>query len=215
MTAGVLAVLPSLNRANDDGWSSLTAGPDGGDLIEAHLQGDQTAFGRLDRLYRNRLISFINRMVRDRDRAEELVQETFLRVHRHGQRFDPTRKFSTWIYTIAGNLARNDLRRRRRSPVVALDAVNPDGQATNWVEFAEDPAPRPDDAQVSRSMMELIHKTVDRLSPIHRRVFVLREIEGKTYEEIAEAVGCDLGTVKSRLNRARRAFARRIAPFLD
>jgi RNA polymerase sigma-70 factor (ECF subfamily) len=93
--------------------------------------------------------------------------------------------------------------------------VSPDGQATNWVEFAEDPAPRPDDAQVSRSMMELIHKTVDRLSPIHRRVFVLREIEGKTYEEIAEAVGSDLGTVKSRLNRARRAFAGRIAPFLD
>ena len=215
MTAGVLTPLSTLALEPREPWTQSPADHDGGELIEAHLNGDQTAFSRLDRLYRTRLLNFINRMVRDRDRAEELVQETFLRVYRHGGRYDRTRRFSTWIYTIAGNLARNDLRRRRRSPIVGFDAVSSSGEATSWTDLAEDPSPRPDDAQVSRSMMELIQKTVMRLSPIHRRVFVLREIEDKTYEEIAEEVGCDLGTVKSRLNRARAAFAEEIGPHLS
>ena len=80
---------------------------------------------------------------------------------------------------------------------------------------ALDPRPRPDDEEVSRSTMELIERMIARLAPIHRQVFVLRELEGRTYEEIALLVNCDLGTVKSRLNRARRAFARLIAPYLD
>ena len=215
MTASVLTPLSTLSLEPDEPWNNAPADQDGGELIQAHLNGDQSAFSRLDRLYRTRLLNFINRMVRDRDRAEELVQETFLRVYRHGNRFDQSRKFSTWIYTIAGNLARNDLRRRRRSPIVGFDAVSPTGEVANWTDLAEDPSPLPDEAQISRSMMELIQKTVMRLSPIHRRVFVLREIEDRTYEEIAEEVGCDLGTVKSRLNRARRAFASLIAPYLD
>jgi RNA polymerase sigma-70 factor (ECF subfamily) len=215
MTASVLTPLSTMSLEVDEPWKNTSVEEDGGELIQAHLNGDQTAFSRLDRMYRNRLLNFINRMVRDRDRAEELVQETFLRVYRHGERFDQSRRFSTWIYTIAGNLARNDLRRRRRSPIVDFDVVSATGEVADWTDLAEDPAPRPDEAEVSRSMMELIQKTVMRLSPIHRRVFVLREIEDKTYEEIAEEVGCDLGTVKSRLNRARRAFAGLIAPYLD
>lgn len=188
---------------------------DGGSLLSAHLQGDPTAFERLDRLYRPRLLNFITRMVQDRGRAEELVQETFLRVCRHGLRYDPGRKFSTWVYTIAGNLARNDLRRRRRSPLVAMERQTDTGRVVEWHDLVEDPAPRPDDATVSRSMMELVEKTVARMAPIHREVFVLREFEDLSYEEIAERLGCDLGTVKSRLNRARGAFARLIGPFLD
>lgn len=211
------ALAPYVSTASTglDGWTSTGSDPDGGDLIRAHLTGDESAFTRLDSLYRPRLLNFIDRMVKDRGRAEELVQETFLRVFRHGHRYDPSRKFSTWIYTIAGNLARNDLRRRRRSPIVAAEATTRAGEPADWADMAEDPSPRPDQAQVSRSMMELVQKTVNRLSPIHRQVFILREIEDRTYEEIAELVGCDLGTVKSRLNRARRAFARMIAPYLD
>jgi RNA polymerase sigma-70 factor (ECF subfamily) len=213
MTSAAMPFAPTFGQDTDT-WTS-SPDLDGGDLIQAHLAGDENAFTRLDRLYRPRLLNFISRMVQDRGRAEELVQETFLRVFRHGHRYDPSRKFSTWIYTIAGNLARNDLRRRRRSPVVSTEAINHSGDAADWAELAEDPAPRPDEAVATRSMMELVQKTVRRLSPIHREVFVLREIEDKTYEEIAELVGCDLGTVKSRLNRARRAFAREIAPYLD
>ena len=206
---------PALLATIDDSVTAFTPDLDGGHLIQAHLEGDDRAFTRLDSLYRPRLLNFVQRMVRDRDRAEELVQETFLRVYRHGHRYDPSRKFSTWIYTIAGNLARNDIRRQRRSPVVRIETDDRLSGGVSFVELAEDTAARPDEAVVSRSMMELVERTVARLSPIHRQVFVMRELEDKTYEEIAEAVGCDLGTVKSRLNRARRAFARMIAPYLD
>ena len=195
---------------------TFTAMQDGGELISAHLLGDSTAFARLDALYRPRLIRFVDRMVRDRERAEDLVQETFLRVYRNGSRYDPARKFSTWIYTIAGNLARNDLRRRRRSPFVSWTAYGGDTRyAIDQADTALDPRPRPDEEEVTRSTMELIDRMIARLAPIHRQVFILRELEGRTYEEIAELVSCDLGTVKSRLNRARRAFARLIAPYLD
>ena len=118
---------------------------DGGELISAHLLGDSTAFARLDALYRPRLIRFVDRMVRDRARAEDLVQETFLRVYRNGNRYDPARKFSTWIYTIAGNLARNDLRRRRRSPFVAWAGHGDSRFAIDQTDSALDPRPRPDD----------------------------------------------------------------------
>ncbi len=214
MTAAVAPFLPLSSRVTET-WIDQSPELDGGELIQAYLAGDESAFTRLDRLYRPRLLNFVTRMVQDRGRAEELVQETFLRVFRHGHRYDPSRKFATWIYTIAGNLARNDLRRRRRSPIVTTEAISRTGEVADWADLAEDPAPRPDEAQVSRSMMELVQKTVARLAPIHREVFVLRELEDKTYEEIAELVGCDLGTVKSRLNRARRAFAQMIAPYLD
>ena len=112
---------PALLATIDDSVTAFTPDLDGGHHIQAHLEGDDRAFTRLDSLYRPRLLNFVQRMVRDRDRAEELVQETFLRVYRHGHRYDPSRKFSTWIYTIAGNLARNDIRRQRRSPVVRIE----------------------------------------------------------------------------------------------
>lgn len=214
MTAAVAQFFP-LSSRDTENWTDQSPEVDGGNLVQAYLAGDESAFTRLDRLYRRRLLNFLTRMVQDRGRAEELVQETFLRVYRHGHRYDPSRKFSTWIYTIAGNLARNDLRRRRRSPIVTTEAISRTGEVADWADLAEDPAPRPDEAQASRSMMVLVQKTVAGLSPIHREVFVFRELEDKTYEEIAELVGCDLGTVKSRLNRARRAFAQMIAPYLD
>ena len=94
-------------------------------VIEAHLAGDPRAFGRIVARYQNRLINFVYRMVGDRDRAEELVQDTFLRVHRHLHRFDRERNFSTWIYTIAANLARNELRRRSACPIQVDLALHP------------------------------------------------------------------------------------------
>jgi RNA polymerase sigma-70 factor (ECF subfamily) len=176
-------------------------------VIEAHLAGDPRAFGRIVARYQSRLINFVYRMTGDRDRAEELVQDTFLRVHRHLHRFDRERNFSTWIYTIAANLARNELRRRGASPFIPTDA-------SPWAAGPEQPAPEPED-QASRpdlefdreEVAETVRQTVERLSRDHREVFVLRELEGKSYEEIAEIVNTSLGTVKSRLNRARHQFA--------
>lgn len=191
------------------------ATPDNAQLVAAHLAGDAHAFQELVVRYRGRLLNFVNRMIGDRERAEDLVQEAFVRVYRHLHRFDPTKKFSTWIYTIASNLAKNELRNRSRSPLVYYQSLRPPGEEDQRPLQFEDSRTRPDDMYANRHLREMVDATVATLSPHHREVFVMRELEGRSYEEIAELTHCNLGTVKSRLNRARHAFAERIAPFLD
>jgi RNA polymerase sigma-70 factor, ECF subfamily len=185
------------------------------ELVAAHLAGDTGAFQELVLRYRGRLVGFVARMIGDRERAEDLVQEAFIRVHRHLHRFDPTRKFSTWIYTIASNLARNERRNRSRSPLVygESDRLVAGGEP-RALQFP-DHRSRPDEMYAGRHLREMVDRTVAGLAPHHREVFVLRELEGRSYEEIASLTHCNLGTVKSRLNRARHAFAERIAPLLD
>jgi RNA polymerase sigma-70 factor (ECF subfamily) len=185
-------------------------------LIQAHLAGDSRAFDQIVSRYQVRLLNFVYRMIGDRDRAEDLVQEAFLRVYRHLDRFDQSRKFSTWIYTIASNLAKNELRNRSRSPFVTLEPSRPYGEDEEQrpMDF-EDHASRPDDLYERRNLKALVDQTVAQLASHHREVFVLRELEGKSYEEIAEIMHCNLGTVKSRLNRARQSFAELIQPHLD
>lgn len=182
-------------------------------LIEAHLRGDPRAFDQIVTRYQVRLLNFVYRMIGDRERAEDLVQEAFLRIHRHLGRFDRTRKFSTWAYTIASNLAKNELRNRSRSPLIAFE--QPLTQENERPVEYEDPSTRPDDLYERRHLKALVDDTVAKLSSHHREVFVLRELEGKSYEEIAEIMHCNLGTVKSRLNRARQSFAELIQPHLD
>ncbi len=189
--------------------------PDSAELVAAHLAGDSRAFQELVGRYRSRLLNFVHRMIGDRERAEDLVQEAFVRVYRHLHRFDPTKKFSTWIYTIASNLAKNELRNRSRSPLVYYQSLRPPGEEDQRPLQFEDVSTRPDDMYANRYLREMVDATVATLSPHHREVFVMRELEGRSYEEIAQLTHCHLGTVKSRLNRARHAFAERIAPYLD
>ena len=184
-------------------------------LITRHLAGDERAFGEILKRYRPRLLAFIHRMIGDRERAEDLVQEAFIRIHRHMHRFDSTRKFSTWVYTIASNLAKNELRNRSRNPLVYYESSRVRGDGDQRPLQFEDASTRPDQMYASRHLKELVDATVDRLSPHHREVFVLRELQGRSYEEIAAVTRCNLGTVKSRLNRARAGFAEMIAPYLD
>ncbi len=185
------------------------------DLVGAALDGQSRAFEEITRRYQHRLINFVNRSIGDFERAEDIVQETFLRVYRHLARFDRSKKFSTWIYTIAGNLAKNELRNRSRNPVFLFQSLvskwKEEDRPLEW----EDPRNRPDDLYRKRFLVRRVEDAVAQLSPDHRVVFVLREFEGKSYEEIAGIVGCNLGTVKSRLNRARNNFARIVAPMVD
>lgn len=184
-------------------------------LVARYLAGDPQAFAGIVRSYQPRLLSFVLRMIGDRERAEDLVQEAFIRVHRHLHRFDPSRKFSTWIYTIASNLAKNELRNRSRSPLVYYQSNRTRHEEdTRPLQF-EDSHTRPDDMFANRHLKELVDHTVARLTLHHREVFILRELQGKSYEEIAELTHSNLGTVKSRLNRARASFAEMIAPYLD
>ncbi len=184
-------------------------------LVQAFIEGDERAFSELVSRYDKRLIHFVFRTVGDRQRAEDLVQETFVRVYRHAERFDQTKKFSTWIYTIASNLAKNELRNRSRNPLVLFQTLKSNWDADHRPLEWEDPKNKPDDLYRKRHVKEKVEEAAAQLPEHHRVVFVLRELEGKTYEEIAEITGCNLGTVKSRLNRARNNFAQIIAPMVS
>jgi RNA polymerase sigma-70 factor, ECF subfamily len=184
-------------------------------LVTAHLDGRPGAFQELFTRYRDRLVHFITRKTGDSDRAQDLVQEAFIRVTRHLHRFDTSKKFSTWVYTIASNLSKNELRNRSRSPLVLFQKLT-----SNWdddhrpLQF-EDISMRPDDLYRKRYLRQIVEETVQELPEHHQLVFRLRELEGKSYEEIAEITGVNLGTVKSRLHRARNSFAARIESFLN
>lgn len=188
---------------------------DDGQVVMRHLDGDAQAFGTLVDRYQTRLLNFVNRTIGDRERAEDLVQEVFIRVFRHLHRFDQTKKFSTWIYTIASNLAKNELRNRSRNPLVLFQTIKKNWEADHRPLQFEDTKARPDDLYRKRYLKSAVDDCVAKLPEHHREVFVLREIDGRSYQEIAEITGCNLGTVKSRLNRARNSFAELISPLLE
>src|SRR5213595_2985553 len=125
---------------------------DDGQIVMRHLTGESQAFGTLVDRYQTRLLNFVYRTVGDRERAEDLVQEVFIRVYRHLHRFDPQKKFSTWIYTIASNLAKNELRNRSRNPLVLFQAMRKPGQDEDRPLQFEDSASRPDDLYRKRHL---------------------------------------------------------------
>jgi RNA polymerase sigma-70 factor, ECF subfamily len=185
------------------------------ELVERYLAGESRRFQELVERYQDRMVNFIQRSIGDRDRAQDLAQEVFIRVYRHLKRFDPEKKFSTWIYTIASNLAKNELRNRSRNPLVLFQTLTSSWDDDHRPLQFEDSSMRPDDLYRKRRLQELVEQAAAELPEHHRAVFVLREIEGKSYEEIAEITDTQLGTVKSRLNRARNRFAQIIEPWLE
>ncbi|MGK2934710.1 MAG: sigma-70 family RNA polymerase sigma factor [Gemmatimonadaceae bacterium] len=203
ITTPAISVREQLKLADDSG------------VVTAFLGGEERAFEELVVRYQTRLLNFIYRTVGDRERAEDLVQEVFIRVYRHLHRFDRSKKFSTWAYTIASNLAKNELRNRSRNPLVLFQTVKKNWQDEDRPLEFEDSSTRPDDMYRKRHLRQVVEESVAKLPEHHRDVFILRELEGKSYEEIAEITGCNLGTVKSRLNRARNSFAEIVAPELE
>src|SRR5438874_12096720 len=135
-------------------------------VVGVFLGGEERAFQELVERYQTRLLNFIYRTIGDREKAEDLVQEVFIRVYRHIHRFDRTKKFSTWVYTIASNLAKNELRNRSRNPLVLFQTIR-----SNWddedrpLQF-EDPSARPDDMFHKRHLREVVEETVAKL-PAH------------------------------------------------
>src|SRR5215208_6655762 len=184
-------------------------------VVSAFLGGEERAFQELVERYQTRLLNFIYRTIGDREKAEDLVQEVFIRVYRHLHRFDRSKKFSTWVYTIASNLAKNELRNRSRNPLVLMQTVQKNWQEDDRPLQFEDVTSRPDDMYRKRHLREIVEESVAKLPEHHRNVFILRELEGKSYEEIAEITDCNLGTVKSRLNRARNSIAEIVAPYME
>lgn len=176
-------------------------------LIELCQQGRTEFFGDLVSRYQARIYNLAYRMLHSREEAEDITQETFLNVYRALATFKGER-FSPWVYKIASNLCLDHLRRRRPN-TVSLDApVGPDGDLRREV---ADEALLPEDSLLAGDLGFDVQRAIDALPPKYRTVVVLRHIEDLTYEEIAEVLGLPLGTVKTRLFRARETLRLRLA----
>ncbi|WP_028104089.1 sigma-70 family RNA polymerase sigma factor [Pseudoduganella violaceinigra] len=175
------------------------------ELVERARAGERAAFDQLVGRYQRRLLRLVLRLLRDQAEAEDVVQETFLRAYRALPRFRGEAAFFTWLYRIALNGARNAILRRRQRGAPALLP-------------SQAPAPEigtPESMLLSKQVMLAIDAALEALPLELRTAIVLREIEGLSYEEIGEIMECPLGTVRSRLFRAREAIARRLRPLLD
>ncbi len=156
-------------------------------------EGDEDAFTEVIRRFQGPIYSLLIRMLGNEEDAQELLQVTFFRVYKYRHNFDPERKLVTWIFTIASNLAKKEWRRRSRWVNVPLEYVNLTSPGKT--------APHYSAGRVE--LTSSLEEAIDRLPPHYREPFLLREKEEMTYEEIAEVLGIRLGTVKSRINRAR------------
>ena len=174
-------------------------------LMMACVQGDEAALAVLVRRYANRLLGYLVRLVATREQAEDLFQETFLRVHRKAASFKSGRRFKPWLFAIATNLAIDTIRGRGRAPAtVSLDASADDPRP---VAQLMDPSPDPAATAMRHEQRAIVRQALDTLPPGQRAALVLAYFEGLTYSETASSLGCSLGTVKKQISRALRTLA--------
>lgn len=182
---------------------------DDADLIRRCRTGDPRAFRELVRRYERPVFSVLMRVVRRPEDAEDLAQETFVRVYRALDRYDPTRPFTAWLFTIASRLAIDHLR-RKRLPTMSLSQSDPGSSDERTIDI-EDPGLQPDEVTSHREEEVQAQSLIDSLPEHYRIVVMLRHQQDLSYEEIAEALQLPLGTVKARIHRARALLKDRIA----
>ncbi len=185
-------------------------------LIQRCRERDPAALEELLARYRNRLMAFIYSVVRDYHLAEDIFQETFLRVYREARGFRSGASFKTWLYTIAVNLCRDALRKAKRRPEVSLETELAPGEAgrpRRMADLIAGPDPGPREQAGGREMEAILERELSGLSAEHREVIILSRLNGLKYREIAEVLGIPSGTVRSRLHYAleqlRRNFRNR------
>jgi len=186
-------------------------------LVERAKTGDRTAFEMLVVKYQRRIERLIGRMVRDVDLVPDIAQETFIRAYRALPQFRGESAFYTWLYRIAVNTAKKTLMEMKRDPIVTEAARlgrEEDGETPRSDNEPSDAA-TPDAVLASKQIAAAVNFAVEALSEELRQAITLREIEGLSYEEIAALMNCPIGTVRSRIFRAREAIAARLRPLLD
>jgi len=190
---------------------AVTARMSDEELIRAFVDGSEDAFTLLVGKYKNPLVNFVYRILGDYDDALDVVQETFVRLHQKAHTYRPVAKFSTWIYTIASNLAKTDLRRRKwRVPVPARTG---DVDSTPRHVFI-DGGNRPDGSADRALLSEAVQKALMTLPEQFRQVVVLFYLEDLSYDEICAILRIGMGTLKSRLNRARTMLGHALGPMM-
>jgi RNA polymerase sigma-70 factor (ECF subfamily) len=187
-------------------------------IVRRVQQGDRRAFDLLVIKYQRRMERLIARLVRDTDLVQDIAQEAFIRAYRALPQFRGESAFYTWLYRIAVNTAKKQLMALGRDPVVTESALadrRDEDDETSGRQLEQRDDETPEAVLASKEVARVVNEAIDALSEDLRQAIVLREIEGLSYEEIAQAMNCPVGTVRSRIFRAREAIAQRLRPVLD
>jgi RNA polymerase sigma-70 factor (ECF subfamily) len=195
------------------------AAPDNSDLllVERAVAGDQEAFTLLVVKYQRRVQRLIGRMVRDVDLVEDIAQETFIRAYRALHQFRGDAQFYTWLYRIAVNTAKKFLLDLKRNPTVSDFAAKTDdeGDETFWPGHESTNDETPESVLAAKEVGLAVNAALDALPEDLRLALTLREMDGMSYEDIAGAMNCPIGTVRSRIFRAREAISAKVKPMLE
>ncbi|MFW6160607.1 MAG: RNA polymerase sigma factor [Acidobacteriota bacterium] len=173
------------------------------ELMERIKDGDEAAFGKIVRAYKDRMVNFIWQLTGDYERAVELAQETFMRVYFKAKQYQPVAPFSSWIYTIAANLAKTDLKKKRKMPAVSFDEVQDF--------FIEEEASF--DSPEKKDSIRILRRALNNLHPRYRIPVVLKDMEGFSQEEIAQIMMVPVGTIKARISRGRNYLRKELEKF--
>ena len=168
-------------------------------LIKKFQDGDVGAYNQLVKRYKDRLLNFIYRFLNDLDRSEDLVQDTLLKLYTHKDSYKEIAKFSTWLYTIAANLARTELRKIKRRKTFSITELSHDDR--EFIIESTDVVPGQED--FSQNFEKNVQRALAQLPDDFRTIIILRDIQELSYDEISKIVEVPLGTVKSRINRGR------------
>ncbi|MEN9436725.1 MAG: hypothetical protein RIR09_1380 [Pseudomonadota bacterium] len=197
---------PEPPLATDSDWA----------LVQTTLAGDQRAYGLLVLKYQRRIQRLIARMVRDTDLVEDIAQETFIRAYRALHQFRGDAQFYTWLYRIAINTAKKFLLELKREPHIARTFADNDADDETFSQKQEPTTDEtPETVLAAKELAAVVNAAVDDLPADLKQALVLREMEGLSYEEIAVSMNCPIGTVRSRIFRARDAVSAKIKPLLD
>ena len=186
------------------------------DLVRQAAEGDRDAFRELFERYQRRVLSVVMGMLHDREAALDVTQDTFIKAYRSIDRFKGEASFYTWIYRIAVNLAIDWQRREWRRPMAApTRSPSGDGPEEDAIDRIGDETPGNDPflATRDRQLRERVREAIEELTPDHKAVILLREVEGLSYDEISRAMQCSIGTVMSRLHYARKKLQKRLKEF--
>ena len=202
--------------AGDSPLRPVSANDSDAMLVERTVAGDQKAFELLVIKYERRIQRLIGRMVRDVDLVEDIAQETFIRAYRALAQFRGEAQFYTWLYRIAVNTAKKALMELKRNPTVSENSFkSDDDDETSPLENELISSETPESLLAGKEIAQMVNTAMEALPEELRQAITLREIEGLSYEEISEAMNCPIGTVRSRIFRAREAISARIKPLLE
>ena len=184
------------------------------ELVERAQQGDTKAFEMLVVKYNRRLGRLLSRFIKDEHEVNDVVQESFIKAYRALPNFRGDSAFYTWLYRISINTAKNFLANNNKRPIMSSDITNGDGEVIDVVEQVADNL-TPEAELMNKQILQTVESAVAKLPEDLRRAITLREMDGLSYEEIAEVMQCPIGTVRSRIFRAREVIAADLRPLLD